>query len=202
MPGEIRRILIDGRNVQAALARANGAGSLPTSVFTSQVLAAVPADAVTALLLDGYPSGGVVGRVGPRLRVEFTKGRSADQRIAQLVEQAALELGPIGVDGVLVVSDDREVGDQARLHGARCVGTAWLTGRIRGGPRGSDGSRGSDGRGGRAGPGGRGGSRPGPGAGLVPGPGLGRGATRRSRAGQSLGHGRPPRPPLADRDSR
>ncbi len=159
--GEIRRILIDGRNVQAALARtagAGGAGALPTHVFMSQVLAAVPPDAVAELLLDGYPSGGVVGRVGPRLRVEFTKGTSADRRIAELVEHAALELGPIGVDGVLVISDDREVGDEARRHGARCVGTAWLTARMRGGTR--------------------------------------------SRAGTSLGHGRPPRPPFADRDSR
>ena len=128
--GEIRRLLIDGRNVQGALAR-GAAGPLPTHVFTSQVLAAVPPDAVTELLLDGYPTGGVVGRVGPRLRVEFTKGKTADRRIAELVEQAALELGPIGVDGVVVVSDDREVGDQARRHGARVVGTAWLTQRMR-----------------------------------------------------------------------
>jgi hypothetical protein len=173
--GEIRRILIDGRNVQAALARASGVASLPTHVFTSQVLAAVPPDAVTQLLLDGFPSGGVVGRIGPRLRVEFTKGVSADRRIAELVEQAAGELGPIGVDGVLVVSDDREVGDQARRHGARVVGTAWLTGRIGGGAAGRSGQRGS---------------------------GRGAGSSHRSRAGTSLGHGRPPRPPFAGRDSR
>jgi len=134
LAGDIRRILVDGRNVQGALGRAGGAASMPPHVFAAQVLAAVPPDAITELLLDGYPSGGVVGRVGPRLRVEFTKGRSADQRIAELVEQAALQLGPIGVDGVLVVSDDREVGDQARHHGARVVGTAWLTDRMRRGP--------------------------------------------------------------------
>ena len=137
---EVRRILVDGRNVQRALGRATGTGASGTGaspddrVFTSLVLAAVPPEAVTELLLDGFPSGGVVGRIGPRLRVEYTKGRSADLRIAELVQAAAAELGPIGVDGVLVVSDDREVGDQARSHGARVVGTAWLTGRIRGGP--------------------------------------------------------------------
>ena len=151
MPGrgretEIRRLLIDGRNVQGALAdrdrgarsgtgaRAAGIGPLPTGALIAQVLAAVPPDAVTELLLDGFPSGGVVGRVGPRFRVEYTKGRTADQRIADLVEAAAAELGPIGVDGVLVVSDDRGVGEQARRHGARVVGTHWLTSRMGRGP--------------------------------------------------------------------
>jgi hypothetical protein len=173
---EVRRILIDGRNVQRALARAGGSGSGPAGagtspddrVFTSLVLAAVPPEAVTELLLDGFPSGGVVGRIGPRLRVEYTKGRSADLRIAELVERAAAELGPIGVDGVLVVSDDRQVGDQARSHGARVVGTAWLTGRIRGGPAAA------------------------PVPGMRPGGGS---MSRAARAGTSLGHGRPPRRP-------
>lgn len=129
---EVRRILVDGRNVQGAVGR--DAGTLPTSALIARVLAAVPPDATTELLLDGYPSGGVVGRIGPRFRVEYTKGRTADVRIAELVEAAAAELGPIGVDGVLVVSDDRAVGDQARRHGARVVGTAWLTSRMRRGP--------------------------------------------------------------------
>lgn len=114
--------------------RTSVAGSVPDRTLVASVLAAVPPDAVTELVLDGYPSGGVVGRVGPRFRIEFTKGRTADQRIADLVEAAAAELGPIGIDGVLVVSDDREVRDQARLHGARVEGTAWLLARMGRGP--------------------------------------------------------------------
>jgi hypothetical protein len=132
-PGiEPRRILVDGRNVQRALGRGTASGDLPTSVFIAQLRAAVPPDATLELVLDGYPSGGVVGHVGPRFRVEYSKGRTADQRIGELVKTAALELGPIGIDGVMVVSDDREVADQARQHGARVVGTAWLADRVRG----------------------------------------------------------------------
>lgn len=122
---------MDGRNVQRALGRGTASGDLPTAVLVAQLRAAVPPDAVLELVLDGYPSGGVVGHVGPRFRVEYSKGWSADQRIGELVEAAARELGPIGIDGVMVVSDDREVGDQARHHGARVVGTAWLADRMR-----------------------------------------------------------------------
>jgi len=127
----IRRIVVDGRNVQGALARGTAGGSLPTHVFIAQLRAAVPPDATLELVLDGFPSGGVVGRVGPRFDVAYSRHQSADRTIADRVEKAAQELGPIGVDGVLIVSDDREVGDQARRHGARVVGTAWLTDRIR-----------------------------------------------------------------------
>jgi hypothetical protein len=130
----IQRLLVDGRNLQGAMRRTSVAGSVPDRTLVASVLAAVPPDAVTELVLDGYPSGGVVGRVGPRFRIEFTKGRTADQRIADLVEAAAAELGPIGIDGVLVVSDDREVRDQARLHGARVESTAWLLARMGRGP--------------------------------------------------------------------
>ena len=112
------------------MTRTSAPGSVPDRALVASVLAAAPPDAVTELVLDGYPSGGVVGRVGPRFRLEFTKGRSADQRIADLVAAAAAELGPIGIDAVLVVSDDREVRDQARLHGARVEGTSWLLGRM------------------------------------------------------------------------
>ena len=131
---EIRRLLVDGRNLQGAMSRASVAGAVPDRALVAAVLAAAPPDAITELVLDGYPSGGVVGRVGPRFRLEFTKSLTADQRIANLVEAAAVELGPIGIDGVLVVSDDREVRDQARRHGARVEGTAWLLARMGRGP--------------------------------------------------------------------
>jgi hypothetical protein len=135
-PGEIRRLLVDGRNLQGAMSRQMPAGSLPDRAFVASVVAAVPPEALTELLLDGYPTGGILARVGPRFRLEFTKGRTADQRIAELIETAAADLGPIGMDGVMVVSDDREVRDQARRHGARVEGTAWLLGRRASGPPG------------------------------------------------------------------
>jgi hypothetical protein len=114
--------------------RTSAAGSVPDRALVASMLAAVPPEAITELVLDGYASGGVAGRVGPRFRVEFTRGITADRRIADLVEAAATELGPIGIDGVVVVSDDREVRDQARRHGARVEGTAWLLARMGRGP--------------------------------------------------------------------
>jgi hypothetical protein len=134
LAGDVRRLLVDGRNLQGAMSRTSVAGPLPDRALVASVLAAAPPEAVTELVLDGYPTGGVVGRVGPRFRIEFTKGVTADRRIADLVEAAAAELGPIGIDGVVVVSDDREVRDQARLHGARVEGTAWLLARMGRGP--------------------------------------------------------------------
>ncbi|HLX35720.1 MAG TPA: hypothetical protein VKR30_10830 [Candidatus Limnocylindrales bacterium] len=169
---EPRLVLVDGRSLQGALALGTASGTMPTSVMLSRLLAVVPPQATTELLLDGFPSGGVVGRVGPRVRIEFCRHKTADQRIAELVEAAALELGPIGVAGVLVVSDDREVQDVARRHGAAVAGTAWV----------------ADGRAASARSAARG-PQPFP-------------VTRAARAGTSLGHGRQPRPPRRDRDSR
>lgn len=135
-PGpEIRRILVDGRNVQYALARGTAGGSVPTPVFVAQLRAAIPTGAKLELILDGFPSGGVTGHVSPGLDVAYSRHRSADQAIAERVRAAAFELGPIGIDAILVVSDDREVGAEARRVGARAVGTAWLIERMRAGSR-------------------------------------------------------------------
>jgi hypothetical protein len=138
---EVRRILVDGRNVQYAIARGTAGGSargsLPTPVFVAQLRAAIPAGAKLELILDGFPSGGVSGHVSPGLDVSYSRHRSADQAIAERVRAAAGELGPVGIDAVLVVSDDREVGAEARRHGARVVGTAWLIERMRAGSRGA-----------------------------------------------------------------
>ena len=136
---EVRRILVDGRNVQHALARgaagARGPANVPTPVFVAQLRAAIPAGAKLELILDGFPSGGVTGHVGPGLDVSYSRHRSADLAIAERVRAAATELGPIGIDAILVVSDDREVGAEARRHGARVVGAGWLIERMRAGSR-------------------------------------------------------------------
>ncbi len=126
---------MDGRNVQYALARGTAGAGVPTPVFVAQLRAAIPAGAKLELILDGFPSGGVTGHVSPGLDVAYSRHRSADQAIAERVRTAALELGPIGIDAILVVSDDREVGAEARRVGARAVGTAWLIDRMRAGSR-------------------------------------------------------------------
>ena len=135
MPPEVRRILVDGRNVQHALVRGTAGASMPTPVFVAQLRAAIPAGAKLELVLDGFPSGGVTGHVSPGLDVAYSRGRSADHTIAERVRAAALELGPIGIDAVLVVSDDREVSTEARRVGAQAVGSRWLIDRMRTGSR-------------------------------------------------------------------
>ena len=56
----------------------------------------------------------------------FSRHVSADAVIAERVADALKWLGPVDVDSVLVVSDDREVAGHARRNGARVQGTAWL----------------------------------------------------------------------------
>jgi formylmethanofuran dehydrogenase subunit D len=56
----------------------------------------------------------------------YSRHLSADFVIAERVVDAFKWLGPVEIDTVLVISDDREVTAQARRHGTRVQGTAWL----------------------------------------------------------------------------
>lgn len=128
------RVLVDGRNVQHALARAIGS-SLPTAALVAQLRAAFPAGTQVELVLDGHPGRGPQGRVAPGLAVVFSKGATADDVIGNRVSEAFRALGPVDAWSVLVVTDDREVRDHARRNGIRVEGTAWLGERIRGAAR-------------------------------------------------------------------
>jgi hypothetical protein len=128
------RILIDGRNVQHALARegANrrGGPSLPTSALLARLRAAFSPPTEVELILDGHAGGGPSGRVAPGFVVTFSRHVSADAVIGERVAAALVALGPAGAWSVIVVTDDREVRDHARRNGARVEGTAWLTSRL------------------------------------------------------------------------
>jgi hypothetical protein len=128
------RVLIDGRNVQHALARAAGASNLPTAALVARLRAAFSPPTEVELILDGHSGGGPFGRVAPGFHVEFTRGRTADEMIGERVTQALQSLGAVGAWSVVVVTDDREVRDHARRGGVRVEGTAWLVGRLPGGP--------------------------------------------------------------------
>lgn len=178
---EPARVLIDGRNVQRALERGAGIASLPTAALISRLRAAFSPPIQVELVLDGHRGGGPVGKIAPGFVVTFSRDATADQVIAERAADALRELGPAGAWSVLVVSDDREVQSQARRHGARAEGTAWLAGRFAGGGRGLGATVGSVSTGGRSGTGSAGG-RTGP------------------RPGSGIGHGRPPRMPRARPD--
>jgi YacP-like NYN domain len=126
---QVNRILIDGRNVQHALERGTAPGSLPTNALISQVRGAFPGVEVE-LVLDGHPSGGPSGRVSPHLVVTFSRGRSADAVIGDRVSDTLAALGAGETFAILVVSDDRDVRDQARGRGAQVESTAWLGSRL------------------------------------------------------------------------
>ena len=123
------RLLIDGRNVQRALERGSAPGSLPTSSLIALLRAAFP-ETELELVLDGHARGSPVGKVAPGFSVAYSRHATADKVIGDRVADALRELGPAGAWSVTVVSDDREVRDQALRNGARVEGTAWLAGRM------------------------------------------------------------------------
>lgn len=136
--GGIARVLVDGRNVQRAMERGSAPGSMPTGSLIAGLRAAFPPPAEVELLLDGHRGGSPAGKVAPGLSVHFTRDASADAAIAMRVAEAFRALGPARAWSIVVVTDDREVRDHARRHGARVEGTAWLAERMAaGGQRGS-----------------------------------------------------------------
>ena len=121
------RVLIDGRNVQFAIARRSGA--VPTVALIARLRAVFSPPTEVELILDGHPGGGPSGRIAPAFTVTYSRHATADAVIGDRVAEALLALGPAGAWSVLVVSDDREVRDHARRNGARVEGTAWLAER-------------------------------------------------------------------------
>ena len=138
------RVLIDGRNVQHALARERGGSTgvpLPTIALIARLRAAFSPPIEVELILDGHPGGSVSGRIAPAFSVTYSRHATADQVIGDRVAEALRALGPAGAWSVIVVTDDREVRDHARRNGARVEGTAWLGERLGGSGSGAGGSR-------------------------------------------------------------
>jgi len=126
----LQRVIVDGRNVQRALERGKAPGSLPTSALIARLRAAFAPPIEVELILDGHAGPTPTGRLARGFSVVFSRNATADSVIAEHVEDALRWLGPVEIDNVLVVSDDREVAGHARRHGARVQGTAWLQGHL------------------------------------------------------------------------
>jgi hypothetical protein len=124
-------VLVDGRNVQRALERGSAPGSLPTAALVARLRAAFSPPIEVELILDGHAGPTPTGRIAPGFSVVFSRATTADHMIAERVVEAFRSLGPSGAWSVLVVSDDREVRDNARRNGCRVQGTAWLAGHLR-----------------------------------------------------------------------
>ncbi|HJP90000.1 MAG TPA: hypothetical protein VJ850_13275, partial [Candidatus Limnocylindrales bacterium] len=105
----LTRVLVDGRNVQRALERGSAPGSLPTAALVGRLRAAFPPPIEVELILDGHAGPTPTGRLLRGFSVVYSRHMSADSVIAERVVDALKWLGPVEVDSVLVISDDREV---------------------------------------------------------------------------------------------
>lgn len=129
----VERVFIDGNNLLYALARgARGpAGAFaPAGAVIGRLRAAFPPSVVVDLVFDGRPTGGVTGRLATGLRVSYSGRETADRIIDEGVSAQLAADGPAGTWGILVVSDDRGLREAVGAKGARTAGTAWLAGRI------------------------------------------------------------------------
>ena len=85
--GGAQRVLIDGRNVQFALARAQSTGSsaagapLPTVALIARLRAAFSPPTEVELIFDGHAGGGPSGRIAPGFSVSYSRHATADSVI-------------------------------------------------------------------------------------------------------------------------
>lgn len=185
----VERVYIDGSNLLYALARggssrgrgdgaSNGGGSgagtpAPAGAVIGRIRAAFPPSVIVDLVFDGPPSGGITGRLATGLRVAYSGRISADRVIDEGVAAQLAADGPAGTWGILVITDDRALRDAVGAKGARTAGASWLAGRLGRLPVDAP-------------------ARPG-GTRRPAGPAL-------PKAGTTIGHRRPPRPPARDED--
>ena len=200
----VERVFIDGSNLLFALGRgpergpqrergaaSGGAPPMPAGAVIGRLRAAFPPAVSVELVFDGRATGGVAGRLATGLRVSYSGRETADRLIDEGVLAQLNADGPAGTWGILVVTDDRGLRNLVVSKGARVAGTAWLARRIGHASEDRPIRPGGGGRGNAGGPrpgtrGATNGDRPrGRGGPSIPGP----------KAGTTLGHRRPPRPP-------
>jgi predicted RNA-binding protein with PIN domain len=105
--------LVDGNNLAHVLGLANGA--FADREACGQVVAAFcKAQGARATIVFDGPSAGVTNGPGqrPRVRIEFSEARSADDVILRLVEASTTP------KDFIVVTSDKSLGDKARHRGA------------------------------------------------------------------------------------
>jgi hypothetical protein len=123
------RLVVDGTNLLYALSR--GAERQPPAALIGRLRAIIPAPIAIELVFDGPPERGLRGeRIASGVRVRYSGSRSADAVILSLADEASLAGGVEAAAGMLVVTDDRDLRNRLRVHGARSAGAAWLTGRL------------------------------------------------------------------------
>lgn len=139
---DLRVVIVDGSNLAFALgrdpreraeARAGGVvrpTALPATAVLSALRAAFPANVPIEVVFDG-PRSGPIGKIGNGLEVRYSGRLTADRVIVERTRAEAQAVGPAAAAGILVVTDDRGLGELVRATGARVRGLSWLGGRLR-----------------------------------------------------------------------
>jgi predicted RNA-binding protein with PIN domain len=121
----VDRLVVDGMNVLYALRRSPA--QLPAAALIGRLRAIVPPGVAVVVVLDGSPEQGLVSRrVASGVEVRYSGRSTADEVITRLAEH---ELGSARA-GLLVVTDDIELGAAVRRSGGRTVRNSWLIDRL------------------------------------------------------------------------
>jgi len=124
------RLLVDGTNLLYRIGRVRAA---PPAAVIGRLRAAVPGTVTIDLVFDGVGHG-VFGRVAQKMTVRYSGKRTADDVILDLTSEAAMmaagKPGTMGAEGVLAVTNDRELRDRLHAKGARTVPLQWLISRM------------------------------------------------------------------------
>jgi hypothetical protein len=121
----VTRLVVDGTNVLYALTRSSS--PLPPAALIGRLRAIVPPGVAVILVLDGSPEHGLVSRrVAAGVEVRYAGRFTADEVILRLTEH------DFAADsaGLLVVTDDFELGASVRRVGGRTVRNGWLIDRL------------------------------------------------------------------------
>jgi len=121
----ITRLVVDGTNVLHALTRSPS--PLPAAALIGRLRAIVPPGVAVVVVLDGSPEHGLVSRhVASGVEVRYSGRFTADEVILRLTEHDFAA----DATGLLVVTDDFELGASVRRVGGRTVRNGWLIDRL------------------------------------------------------------------------
>jgi hypothetical protein len=119
----IGHLIVDGANVLHALSRTPGPA--PAVAIIGRLRAIVPAGVGITVVLDGSPEHGLhLRQVASGVAVRYSGHETADEMIARMIEQTG------DAEGVLVVTDDIDLGNTIRHAGGRTARTGWLLNRL------------------------------------------------------------------------
>ena len=118
----VNELLVDGNNLLHRIS--GGPDPAARRLLVSRLRAALPREVTGPVILDGMPdAGGLHGeKIAPNLFVRHAGRMTADQLIVELVDGAPFA----DRAGMLVVSDDRALGDRVRRAGGLVRRLDWL----------------------------------------------------------------------------